>query len=387
MAAATKVTLAAVAVLTSAVVASYLWFRPQAPAGSANALARVLANPDNAGFALALAPRVFEFPRDHGPHPEFKTEWWYFTGNLASASGRRFGYQLTFFRSGLHRSGIDLSRSAWATDQAYMAHFALSDAAGGRFRHWERFSRGAAGLAGASAAPLRVWLDDWSVQQSAPGGPLGRLTLQLRAREAGVEIALELGSDKPAVLQGDRGLSRKGATPGQASYYYSLTRMPTRGSVRVDSVTHAVEGTSWLDREWSTSSLEPDQQGWDWFALHLNDGRELMFYHLRRKDGGIDPFSAGVMVDSDGRATRLAPEDVELVVERHWRSTVTGVRYPGGWRLQVPSVALDLTLTPLLPNQEWDAAFRYWEGAVVVSGREPSAATLGYGYVELVGYE
>lgn len=342
--------------------------------------ASVLAGADTAGYARAVTPRPFSFPRDHGPHPEFRSEWWYFTGNLAAADGRRFGYQLTIFRSALSPRSIQRA-SPWATRQAYMAHFALTDAGAGRFHAFDRFERGALGLAGARAAPFRVWLDAWDVRAiGATSFPV-----RLSASEQGVSVDFRIERGKPPVPEGDAGLSRKGPAPGDASYYYSLTRMPTRGIVRVAGDSFRVSGESWMDREWSTSALGPDDIGWDWFALQLADGRDLMLYRIRHRDGTISPFSAGTIVALDGTGRALAASDFDVAILDHWTSPASGVRYPSAWRVRVPSAGLDLRIRPLLADQELDLGFRYWEGAVTVAGTDPRGPA-GRGYVELTGY-
>jgi len=332
------------------------------------------------GYARALEPRPFTFPADHGPHPDFSTEWWYFTGNLESAEGRRFGYQLTFFRRALAPEMPERS-SAWASRQVALAHFALTDVEAERFHAFERTSRMAAGLAGARAEPFRVWLEDWSV--SAEAG--AEYPWRLEAAEDGIAIELELVSSKPPVLQGDRGLSRKGAEPGNASYYFSLTRLESSGVVTLGGERFEVAGTSWLDREWSTSVLEEGQVGWDWFSLQLDDGRELMVYHLRREGGGVDPLSKGSWVEADGRSETLRLEDFELEVHERWRSP-RGAEYPSRWLLRVPGKELELEIEPLVADQELDLSFRYWEGAVTARGSAGGEKVTGQGYVELVGY-
>jgi predicted secreted hydrolase len=337
------------------------------------------------GFARALAPRRFAFPADHGPHPAFRTEWWYWTGNLVARDGggpaRRFGFQLTFFRSALVPAA-PARASAWAARDAYLAHFAFTDVAGRRFRAAERWARGALELAGAEGDPFRVWLGEWTATGE---GPLA-LPMRLRAGDGAIAIDLALGSAKPPVLQGDRGLSRKSAEPGNASYYYSLTRMPAAGEVRIDGRALAVEGLAWMDREWGTSALAADQVGWDWFALQLDDGRELMVYRLRRRDGTVDPASQGSLVAADGSGRALAAADVAIEVTGHWTSPRGGTRYPAGWRVRVPAEGLDLRVTPWIPDQELDLAIRYWEGAVQVAGTAAGRPAGGAGYVELVGY-
>ncbi len=336
------------------------------------------ADPD-AGYARALAPRPFVFPADHGPHPEFKTEWWYYTGNLAAADGRRFGYQLTFFRIAL-APDMPPRASRWASRQLSMAHFALSDPAGQRFHSAERFARNALGLAGAQAAPFRVWLEDWQA-----AGPEQTFPMRLQAADGAVAIDLLLEAGKPLVLQGEQGLSRKSAAPGNASYYYSFTRLPTQGRLRLGGKEFQVSGHSWLDREWSTSALAPDQAGWDWFALQLDDGHELMYYQLRRKDGTADPASAGVWVLPDGSSRPLARQDLQLDPTATWASP-RGGRYPSAWRLRLPDEQLDLRIEPLLADQELAVTIRYWEGAVRVTGERAGKPVSGYGYVELTGY-
>ncbi len=333
------------------------------------------------GFAVADRPRPFTFPADHGPHPDFRAEWWYFTGHLRTAAGRPFGYQLTFFRSALAPSAPDRS-SDWATRQAYLAHFALTDPDGRRFYAFERFGRSALELAGARAHPFRVWLEGWSAEQVGAGF----LPLRLRADAGGLGVDLELKSAKPPVLQGERGYSRKGFEPANASYYYSFTRMPTRGEIRLEGARLAVQGSSWLDREWSTSALEAGVEGWDWFALQLADGRELMYYRLRREDGSTHPLSAGTLVERDGSAAALAAAEVELEELETWRSPGGGRPYPSRWRLTLPARELRLEIEPLLADQEHRGSFRYWEGAVLAAGREGDEPLRGEGYVELTGY-
>jgi predicted secreted hydrolase len=336
----------------------------------------------SAGFARAERVRAFEFPLDHGPHPDFRSEWWYLTANVSSADARRFGLQLTFFRFAVSAEPPPKSSSAWTTRQVYMAHFGLSDINSGRFHSAERFERGAVGLAGARAVPFRVWLHDWAMESTGTD----TFPLRLAAKDGAAEIDLLVDAgEKAVVLQGDRGLSQKSAEPGNASYYYSFTRLPIAGTVRVEGEAYRVTGLAWLDREWSTSALAADQAGWDWFALQLDDGQDLMYYQLRRHDGGADPKSAGVMVDAAGRRSPLGASDVRLGATGVWRSPEGG-RYPSGWRLQVPSRHLDLRITPAIADQEHRGALRYWEGAVAVEGQSGDRSVRGRGYVELTGY-
>ena len=336
---------------------------------------------EHTGYQRVYQPRPFEFPTDHGPHPEFRNEWWYLTGNLADATGRPFGYQLTIFRIALSPTAPPMD-SPWRTNQVYMGHFALTDVAGHRHYGFERFSRGALGLAGAQATPFRVWLEDWALT----GAEADLFPLHLRAREGEITLDLTLNAGKPVVLQGDRGLSQKSAESGNASYYYSYTRLPTQGVVSLGGQSFTVGGASWLDREWSTSALGPEQSGWDWFALQLDDGRDLMFYRLRRKDGGMDSFSTGMLIEADGRTRRLRGSEVELQPLGEWVSPHTRDRYPAGWRLRLPAEKLDLTITPKVVDQEMRLTVRYWEGAVTVNGQAGERTVSGQGYLEMTRY-
>lgn len=346
-------------------------------------LVATLGGTDTTGYERATEVRAFVFPEDHGPHPGYRTEWWYVTGNLTSEDGRDFGFQLTIFRSALAPSEPG-GPSAWATNQAYMGHFALTDIDGADFRAAEVFARGSVGLAGAQAEPLRVWIEDWVLESRS------RSVFPLRLAADGDDFALELTLDagKPVVLQGDRGLSQKGPEPGNASYYYALTRMPAEGRVVVDGEAFEVSGLAWLDREWSTSALSEGQVGWDWFALQLDDGWEMMVYRLREEDGSAHPLSDGVLIDPDGRRVPLRwGSDVRVTATGTWRSPVDGAEYPSGWRVEVPERGWDLAVEPAVPDQELRLAFRYWEGAVTVEGAgEGGEAVEGRGYVELTGY-
>ncbi|HZD03516.1 MAG TPA: lipocalin-like domain-containing protein [Longimicrobiales bacterium] len=348
-------------------------------------LAETLGGADTAGYRRAAGPRPFRFPADHGPHPGFRTEWWYVTGNLEAADGRRFGYQLTFFRKALSPRRPDLD-SDWSTSQAWMAHLAVTDPAAGRFRAFERFDRQALGLAGAREGPFRVWLGDWRLAKAGEAGDGGAFPMSLTAAAGEVSLDLVLEPVKGPVLQGEGGLSRKGPDPGDASYYYSFPRLRTTGRIRTAAGPVTVRGTSWLDREWSTSVLPERVAGWDWFGLQLDDGRELMVYVLRRRDGSPEPFSAGVLVDPEGHPHRLDADAFRIDPLGRWESPVGGTSYPSGWRVQVPGAGLDLRVVPVLRDQELDLSFRYWEGAVDVKESEGTGGVTGVGYVELTGY-
>jgi predicted secreted hydrolase len=375
------ITLALVAAALLLAVAARRLVRPPLPPASTVAVRDALAGESTEGFARALSPRPFVFPADHGPHREFRTEWWYYTGNLRDPTGRHFGFQLTFFRIGLAPT-MPSRASAWASREAYMAHFALTDTAGRRFTAASRSSRQALGLAGAEAEPFRVWVEDWSAE-----GVAGEATpVRLRAADGDVAIDLTLESAKPVVLQGDRGLDRKGPEPGNASYYYSLTRMATGGRIAVAGTSVDVTGLAWMDREWSTSALGADLVGWDWMALHLDDGQELMLYQLRHADGRPDRFSAGGLIAADGSRRPLAAGDFRIEVLDTWSSARDGTRYPSRWRVTVPREALEVEIAPTLGDQELTLSVRYWEGAVRVRGRMRGRPAAGVGYVELVGY-
>jgi predicted secreted hydrolase len=333
-----------------------------------------------AGFARATTPRPFVFPRDHGPHPEYATEWWYYTGNLDAENGRHFGFQLTFFRSALASAAVART-SDWAATNIYMAHLTVTDVAGGRFHAFDRFSRGAAGLAGAAGDPYRVWLENWSAEGSGPQG----MTMRLRAAQEDVAIDLALTGERAPALQGDRGLSQKSATAGNASYYYSLTRMATQGAIELGGQRYAVRGLSWMDHEFGSSALEPGATGWDWIGLQLGDGRDLMFARIRNADGSSG-LALGGLFAADGSKLDFNPAEVTLQVLETWRSPHSGVQYPAGWRLRAPSASLDLQIMPWLADQELRLAVLYWEGAVKVEGTADGVSVGGNGYVELTGY-
>jgi len=383
--------LPAVALFLGALLAAGWWaLSPRsAPLSAGLSLAEAMGGSAE-GYLRAVAPRPFSFPADHGPHPGFRTEWWYFTGNLTGPEGEAYGFHLTFFRSALRppapAAPTAERESAWRADDLYMAHFALADERGGRFRHAERFARAALGLAGAEGAPFRVWLEDWSATAEPDAGPDGIPPLRLRARTEGFALDLRLETGKPPVLQGDRGLSQKGPEPGNASHYYSLTRLPARGTIALDGREVAVTGSAWMDREWSTSALGEGVTGWDWFALQLDDGRDLMLYRLRREDGSADPWSKGSLVAADGSARTLTQEEFVLAPLATWTSPATGAVYPVRWRIALPAEGLELTVEPRLEAQEMQVAVRYWEGAVTVSGRGPAGPVAGHGFLEMTGY-
>lgn len=359
---------------------------PSAPA-PALSLQEALGGSADARYLRAAAPREFSFPADHGLHAGFRNEWWYLTGNLQDEAGRRFGYQLTFFYLMLPPSG-EVTTSAWQSERVWMAHLALTDVTGNKHFAFERFARENPGLAGAQVQPFKVWLEDWQVAQLAPAESLqaksvqtnGIFPWQLEAQEASVGLSLILQEGKPPVLQGEQGLSRKSATVGNASYYYSMTRMPTSGAVRIGEQVFNVVGDSWLDREWSTSALEADQAGWDWFSLQFNDGQELMYYQLRDSAGHAQPYSAGNWTDTAGQQTTVGSTEVQLTELEQW-SSPSGVAYTTTWLLRYQG--RELQVKAVLPDQWMALSLPYWEGAVDVTDAT-TGTLLGRGYLEMV---
>ncbi|NNG01879.1 MAG: carotenoid 1,2-hydratase [Desulfobacteraceae bacterium] len=338
-------------------------------------LLKTESSPDH--FSRAIHPRKFIFPDDNGPHNGFQTEWWYYTGNLSAPDGRRFGYQFTLFRRAMTASSGDKEppASTWRTRHVFIGHLAVTDVDKDTFYHFERFSREGAGLAGATSKPYRVWLENWVVREETDA-------VRITAVENGLSLELILSPEKPHVLNGKDGLSQKGPGVGNASYYFSQTRLATTGKITVNDDNFSVKGFSWLDREWSTSALGPEQTGWDWFALQLNDGRDIMLYQIRDKDNRGDEYSSGTIILPDGGSQPLGPEDFVIDILDEWRSRETGVEYPIKWKLAIKPLGLELVVTPLIKDQEHTNRLVYWEGAVKVDSDHAG----GYGYVELVGY-
>ncbi len=343
---------------------------------------------DDPRWDRVTTPRTFMFPDDHGPHQEYQTEWWYFTGNLRAENGHELGFQLTFFRRGLDPEPAQRA-SRWATRNTYLAHFTVSDLTNNRFYAAERFSRDGAALAGASGNPFRVWIGKWQATGSGPEA----LSMRLEAAADEMAIDLQLQSTKPPTLQGDRGYSPKGRGPGNASYYYSMTRMTTTGTVTVKGTPYQIsEGATWMDHDWGTWRLDANVPGWDWFGLHLSDGREITCARFRRSDGTPAPETYAMVTAADGTTTLLGLEDVTLDVLQYWTSPRSGGRYPAGWRLRIPKAGLDLRITPRMADQELPLlSVVYWEGAVAVEGQTLAAggtatSVAGRGYVELTGY-
>jgi len=339
--------------------------------------------PGLAQFKPALPGYHFEFPRDYFNHPDFQTEWWYYTGNLQTADGRKFGFELTFFREGTNR---DATRNlTWGVRDIYLAHFALSDLDDKRFFHTERTNRAGPGIAGADASLGKVWNGNWSAVWS--GG-----TENLTALADHFALALALHPEKAPVIHGQNGVSQKSSGEGRASHYFSETRLRTSGSLIIDSKQYQVTGLAWMDHEFFTEQLAPEQAGWDWLSIQLNDNTELMLFHIRRKDGSINPYSAGTFVDNQGHARHLTSADFQLEPAGEiWSSPATHAAYPIRWNIRVPSLGLTLSASTLLPSQELASTSRlapsYWEGAIFLSGTRNSAPLSGSGYLEMTGYD
>ncbi len=345
------------------------------------------------GYLRATGPREFKFPEDHGPHPGFRTEWWYYTGNLFTENGRRFGYQFTIFRNQLKPSESaeqnSDSSSIWSSNQLYLGHVAVSDIENERHVFDERYSRGAAGLAGAQVQPYKIWLEDWTIEgmevQSSEFP--NALSAHIKAEmENGASISLKTRPLKPSVFHGDRGYDEKGPDAGNASYYISFTRLQTEGFITLDGQKFAVKGQSWMDHEWSTSALGSEQKGWDWFSIQLSNGYDLMYYQLRNKDGTLSSFSTATLVSPDGEVTAINPETVTLTVLDTWKSPENGAEYPVQWKLEVPAHNLSLNLETVFDNQEMNVSVRYYEGALSVEGKADGEEIGGVGFIEMTGY-
>ena len=355
------------------------------------AAALLLLEPLAAQYRMALPGYRFEFPRDHFNHPDFQTEWWYTTGNLKSADGHKFGFELTFFRQAVSRDPG--KTAAWELKDLYIAHLALSDLDGGKFYHAERTNRSGPGIAGVSEAQSRMWNGNWQIQWD--GGDQKRqaaLQASLQAIDERFELHLRLRPEKPPVIHGENGVSQKADGPGHASYYISFTRLETTGSIELQGKKFEVTGTSWMDHEFFTHQLDANQTGWDWLSLQFADNTELMLFHIRRNDGSIDPYSAGTYVDAQGKTTHLRNSDFALQpLEQTWTSPATRAVYPIQWKIAVPKLGLELEAKTPLASQELSTAAKvlpnYWEGAITVTGTRGSKALSGVGYLEMTGYD
>lgn len=330
-------------------------------------------------FTQVLAPQPFQFPRDHGAHPDYATEWWYTTGHLAAAE-KTYGFELVVFRVGVDPRAP--RRSAWAAPSLYLAHAALTDDRANRFAHDERHSRGSFGSAGASETGLDAWVGDWRIAGD-------ERELKIHFQIDGEDVALTLQATKPLVLHGNQGFSKKGAGPGEASFYTSFTRLTGRGVIRSDRET-PVTVSAWYDHEVTSSDAARNTLGWDWFAVQLENGEEVMLYQLRDSSGQPNEFSSGTFVAKDGSAEHLRKEDFSIEVLDRWKSPHTGAMYPARWRVKVPAKRLVIEVRPTVADQELDggesAGRSYWEGRTVVVGERDGGAVNGAAYVELVGY-
>jgi predicted secreted hydrolase len=332
-------------------------------------------------WSKAIAQRELRFPSDHGAHTDYRIEWWYYVGNLQTKSGRRFGYQLTFFRTGLRKEPTNPSR--WAVRDLYTAHFAVSDIQAQQHHCFQRNNRRGIDYAGAASERLEVWNGSWRAWMEGE-------THRLQATEGDVSIDLTLVSSKPPILHGEAGLSKKGSAIGNASYYYSLTRLTSSGTIHLGKETFKLEGSSWMDHEFSTSFLEPGQLGWDWLAIQLDNGDDLMLYRMRRDDGSADPYSSGSLVRRNGEIVKLSLFDYKMSPTSRWQSPKTGADYPTGWKIEIPSCGYELEIETAFPDQEMNTSsttgISYWEGSISVRGTGPDGQLAGRGYMELTGY-
>jgi len=341
------------------------------------------------GFLKITGPCHLKFPEDHGDHPGYRTEWWYYSGNLKDQAGNPYGFQLTFFRSQLSPPGNEKvwprPVSAWRTKHVYFAHAAISDIVGGRHLQAETMSRQALGMAGVSWQNKRihVFVKNWSADIAAGSH-------HLSAHAGHFSFKLSMTSEKPPVLHGDAGYSHKGSAPHRASCYYSLSRLKTTGTMTIQGKTLKVRGLGWMDHEFSTDPLEPGLSGWDWFGLQLSDHTELMIYLLRKTDGSLIEASSGTFIDTDGVAHHLTKDKFHIEVRKTWKSPETSALYPTGWHMKIPSLSLDLDIRPNLDDQEMlspnTTNVIYWEGSVSVNGKKNDRSISGHGYIELTGY-
>lgn len=332
-----------------------------------------------ADYETAQPGYHFEFPHDFFSHPAYQTEWWYYTGNVRASDGRRFGFELTFFREGVSQKP---KTSMWSVQELYMAHLAVTDIDGRHYDHAERINRAGPGIAGVDAAQGLIWNGNWQVHMDGSQE-------QLRAVADGFAIDLNLRAETPVVIQGQSGISRKAAGAGHASHYFSIPRLQVAGTIEAQGKEYPASGSAWMDHEFFTGSLASDESGWDWMGLQLNDGTELMLYRMRLRDGSADPCSSGSFVDAQGHSTFLSAGDFRMTPEGDaWTSPETGARYPLRWHVSIPARGLDLQVTTPLPEQEMTSRFgpSYWEGAVDMKGKAGDHAVQGAGYLEMTGY-
>lgn len=350
---------------------------------AAGCLSLFLLAPLAAQYRNAVPGYRFAFPRDFFDHPDFQTEWWYYTGNLQSPSGRHFGFELTFFRRAVARDPSP--PQSWEVRDLYLAHFAVSDLDGQRYYHAERLNRAGPGIAGVSVADSRIWNGNWQIQWN-------NSDQELQAIDSRFQLRLILHPEKPPVFHGENGVSQKAAEPGHASYYLSLTRIGATGQLELNGETIAVSGLAWMDHEFFTQQLQPEQAGWDWLSLQLQDKTELMLFRIRRKDGSLDPFSAGTYIDTSGKSTHLRAADFALQpLTDTWTSPATHATYPLSWKIVVPELGIDFQAHTKLADQELATKANfvpsYWEGAISLEGHHGNASLTGVGYLEMTGYD
>ena len=333
----------------------------------------------HAQWKAALPSWNYEFPKDHGSHPDFKTEWWYFTGNVRTQEGLEFGYQLTFFRQGIIDPQSLIPKSRFIQRDMKFAHFAVSDLSSKKFRHFQNLSRGAYGEAGFDDEDRLAWIENWTCERT------GEHSFRLKAADTGVALDLLLESPRAPVIHGSNGISQKSEGLGRASHYYSLTRMKTKGSIEIDGRQHLLTGETWFDHEWATNQLAANQTGWDWFSLQLEDGSDLMLFQIRTKEGGRDPYSSGTVVSQSGESQKIRLSDFDLAPVDWWTSPHTKAKYPIAWKISIPN--MELTVRARFPDQELASQpFSYWEGAVTAEGTNHGQPVTGKGYLEMTGY-
>lgn len=348
----------------------------------------ILAMPLLAQWRLALPGYQYEFPRDHFSHPDYQTEWWYYTGNLRSPDGHRFGFELTFFRQATvppQQAAKDAGK-VWSPDQIYLAHLALSDIDGHSFYHTERLNRAGPGLAGAALKDHRYWNGNWQVRWISTDST----QQELQAVCDRFTLRLQLNPTKPFVIHGKNGVSQKGPEPGKASHYISFTRIAANGELSYNNKQYQLSGLAWMDHEFFTNQLDSTDAGWDWFAIQLDNNEELMLYRLRKKSGKGDPYSSGTYVDAQGKPQFLDSSQLFFSSNDHWTSPQSGTTYPISWQIRIPALQLELSEKTALENQELfskdSVTAGYWEGAVTYQGHIHAQPVKGVGYLEMTGY-
>ncbi|HKN73536.1 MAG TPA: lipocalin-like domain-containing protein [Candidatus Acidoferrum sp.] len=343
----------------------------------------LILNPLAAQYRTAVPGYRFEFPRDYFDHPGFQTEWWYYTGNLKSANGHRYGFELTFFRQAVSRDPAQAA--TWDVKDIYLAHLALSDLDGQKFYHTERMNRAGPGISGVSQSSGRIWNGNWQIVWEGADQ-------RLQAIDKQFQLHLTLHPEKPPVVHGENGVSQKSEGAGHASYYVSLTRLAASGKLEFEGETVEVSGLAWMDHEFFTHQLESGQVGWDWLSLQMEDNTELMLFRIRRNDGSVDPFSAGTFVDAQGKSTHLRAADFTLQPRaENWTSPTTRATYPISWEIVIPKLEIELEAHTSLPAQELTGKTNlvpsYWEGAISLGGRRGESPLSGVGYLEMTGYD